>query len=126
MSAWAAGYGSANNIVNKLADATEEIIANLTDKHAQQIEALVKSNNDILAKLTAALANNAPPPAPAPAAASAATQLEKRKKWIEKCKNAKICVHCKKKHPNCTDDKCWELEANASTRPAGWTSAKTA
>ena len=123
-SARAAGYGSANNIVKELADATEEIIANLTDKHAQQIEALVKSNNDILAKLTAALANNAAPPAPA--AASAATQSEKRKKWIEKCKNAKVCVHCKKKHPNRTDDKCWELEANAATRPAGWTSAKTA
>ncbi len=69
--AWAAGYGSANNIVEELADTTEEIITNLTDKHAQQIEALVKLNNDILAKLTAALANNASPPAPA--AASMAT-----------------------------------------------------
>ena len=34
--AWAAGYGSANNIFEELTKATEEIIANLTDKHTQR------------------------------------------------------------------------------------------
>jgi hypothetical protein len=40
-SAQATGYAAANNVVEELAEATEEIIANLTNKHAQQIEALV-------------------------------------------------------------------------------------
>jgi hypothetical protein len=123
-SARATGFASAHNVVEELAEATEEIIANLTKKHAQRIEALVKSNNEILAKLTEAMASKAA--TAAPTAAATATKEEKRKKWLEKCKNAKICANCNKKHPNRTDDKCWELEVNAASRPAGWTSSKTA
>ena len=41
-SARATGFASAHNVVEELAEATEEIIANLTEKHAQRIEALVK------------------------------------------------------------------------------------
>ncbi len=119
----------ANNVVEELAEATKEIIANLTNKHAQQIEALVKSNNEILSKLTGAILAVAPAAVPAGNSNSSATtlaaQAEKRCKLIEKCKNAKNCKHCNKKHPNHTDDKCWELKANAATCPAGCTSSKS-
>ncbi len=116
-SARVTGFASAHNVVEELAEATEEIIANLTDKHSQCIKALVKSNNKILAKLTEAIASKVA--TAASTAAATATKDERRKKWTEKCKNAKMCVNCNKKHPNCTDDKCWELKANAASRPAG-------
>jgi hypothetical protein len=34
------------------------------------------------------------------------------------------CPHCKKKHAN--HDKCWELDANKTRRPANWKSIKSA
>jgi hypothetical protein len=119
----------ANNVVEELVEATEEIIANLTNKHAQQIKALVKSNKEVLSKLTPAILAAALAAAPAgnanPSVTTAAVQAKKHCKWVKNCKNAKICKHCNKKHPNYTKDKCWVLKANASTCPAVWTSSKS-
>lgn len=122
----ATGHASAN-AVEELAQATEELVAELTEKHSKQIEALIKANNEAMAKLTAALLDNktqatAAPPARTPTAA----QTTKQQRWAEKCKNATTCPHCSKIHPNRSHDQCWHLEKNASKRPAGWTpSAKS-
>jgi hypothetical protein len=78
-SARATGFASTHNVVEELAETTEEIITNLTNKHAQRIEALVKLNNDILTKLTNAIASKATATA-APTASAAANKDEKRKK----------------------------------------------
>ena len=49
---------------------------------------------------------------------------ERKKAWEEKKKNAPTCPHCECKHPNCTDNQCWELPANADKRLADWKSVK--
>ncbi len=128
----ATGHASANNVVEEMAQATEELVAELTEQHNKQIEALIKSNNEAMEKLTAAILANKPGKAgaaPTPAAASkseaAAKKAAKAAAWEEKKKNATTCPHCDRVHPNRTHDQCWELPANAAKRPTGWTSAKS-
>ena len=65
-------------------------------------------------------------PTPATKDTKTVMQAEKHKMWIEKCKTATTCPHCKKVHPNRTHAQYWELEANANKRPANWKSAKVA
>ena len=129
-SARATGHASAN-FVQELAQATEELVAELTEKQSKQIETLIKSNNDAMEKLTAALLANKPESstnnsASAPNKAEKKKAWEERKKaWEEKRKNAPTCPHCERKHPNRTADQCWELPANADKRPEGWKSVKS-
>jgi hypothetical protein len=47
----ATGYVSAHNVMEEYAAATEEIVENLTEQHTKQLEALIKANNDNMAKL---------------------------------------------------------------------------
>ncbi len=120
----ATGHASANNVVEVLAQATEELVAELTKKHAKQIEALIKSNSDAMKELTAAILANKGT-APTSAANKTSKKSEERKKaWEEKKKNAPLCPHCDRKHPNRTADQCWELPANADKRPVDWKSVK--
>ena len=115
----ATGHASAN-MVEEFAQATEELVAELTEKHAKQIEALIKANNDAMQKLTAAITSNKTLEASVTPKIMAG-QAAKRVSWAEKCKNATTCPHCSKIHPNRTHDQCWHLEKNAAKRPAGWT-----
>lgn len=115
----ATGHASAN-MVEEFAQATEELVAELTEKHAKQIEALIKANNDAMQKLTAAITSNKTLEASVTPKITAG-QAAKRVSWAEKCKNATTCPHCSKIHPNRTHDQCWHLEKNAAKRPAGWT-----
>jgi hypothetical protein len=53
---------------------------------------------------------------------------ERKKIRYEKCKvhhNASICKYCNKKHPAKKEGECWELEANAASRPSNWISFKS-
>jgi hypothetical protein len=38
----------------------------------------------------------------------------------QKYKDAPICKYCGKKHPYKKEEECWELEANAASRPTNW------
>ena len=121
----ATGHASAN-AVEEFAQATEELVAELTEKHAKQIEALSKA----MQQLTAAISGNSnavniPRATPTPPSTTPKTvaQLTKTQKWAERCKNATTCPHCSKIHPNRTHDQCWHLKKNAAKRPAGWTAA---
>ncbi len=51
-------HASANNIVKEMAQATEELVAELTEKHSKQVKALIKANNDAMDKLTTAIMAN--------------------------------------------------------------------
>jgi hypothetical protein len=53
---------------------------------------------------------------------------ERKKTRDEKCKmyhNTPICKNCNKKHPAKKEEECWELEANAASRPLNWKSSKS-
>ena len=132
----AAGYGSANAMMDDYVMVTEELVANLTEQQnkkmdatAKQLEALAAS----VAAMTAAFkgANAAPkstaaPPAAASDSAASTSRKAKRDAYRLRLQNAVTCGNCGKKHPSIAEDKCWELPANAATRPSGWKSSKTA
>ena len=125
----ATGHASIHNVVEEMAQATEELVAELTERQGKQVEALIKSNNDAIAKLTAAILGNKPTPSAPSASTSnseaAAKAAAKKAAWEEKKKKATTCPHCDRVHPNRTHEQCWELPANASKRPVDWKSVKS-
>jgi hypothetical protein len=128
VSARAKGHTSAHNVMEEYAAATEELMENLTKGHTKQVEALIKANNNNMAKLMEVLSKATPMATPAAATlgkTKSKRNAEKHKAWIEKCKNATKCKHCNKVHPNCTEAQCWELKGNAAKRPANWKSVKS-
>jgi hypothetical protein len=116
----ATGHASANNVVEQMAKATEELVAELTERHSKQVESIIKSNSEAMEKLTAAILANKPA-----ATTVTASKSAKAAAWAEKKRIATICPHCNRKHPNRTSDQCWELPANAAKRPADWKSTKS-
>jgi hypothetical protein len=128
----ATGHATVNNVIEEMAQVTEELVAELTKKHTKQIESLIKSNNDAMQKLTAAILANKPTNNAATLAAhptssgkAAAKGAAKKAAWEEKKKKATMCPHCDQVHPNHTHDQCWELPANASKCPEDWKSVKS-
>ena len=110
------------NAINEQAEATEELIAALTDAHTKQMETLIKSTTDTMKEMMLLLKDNK--------STNNSTKLkneDKNKKRDEKRKkynDVPICKHCGKRHPTKAEDECWELEKNKDSRPSNWKSAK--
>ncbi len=126
------GYGSANALEDNVT-ITEELVANISEEnekklqtHMQRLESLNKANSDMLKSIMVLLEKsglNAAAPATSTGGAKQDRQ-QKRSEYKKRLEAATPCVHCKKKHQNRADDKCWELDTNASSRLAGWKSTK--
>ncbi len=116
----ATGHASVNNVVEEMAQATEEPMAKLTKWHTKQVESLIKSNSEAIEKLTAAILAQKPA-ATGTAAGKPTSKAAKTAAWAEKKRTATTCLHCNLKHTNRTHDQCWELPAN----PADWKSVKS-
>ena len=111
------------NAIDEQAEATEELIAALTETHTKQMETLIKSTMDTMKEMMLMLKDNK-----STTNSTKLTDEEKKKKRDEKRKkynDAPICKHCGKKHPTKTEDECWELEKNKDSRPSNWKSAKS-
>jgi len=111
------------NAIDEQADATEELIAELTEAHTRQIKTLIKSNTENMKEMMLLIKDNKNPTNP-----TKLTDEEKKKKRDEKQKkynDAPICKHCGKKHPTKAEDDCWELEKKKESRPSNWKSAKS-
>ena len=109
------------NMLQEQAEATEELIAAITEKHTQQMETLIKNTTDTMKQMLALINNNKKEP-------GKQTDEEKKKKRDERRKkfnDAPICKNCGKKHPTKTEDECWELEKNKESRPTNWKSTKS-
>ena len=109
------------NMLEEQAEATEELIAAITEKHTQQMETLIKNTTDAMKQMLALINNNKKDP-------GKQTDEEKKKKRDERRKkfnDAPICKNCGKKHPTKTEDECWELEKNKESRPTNWKSTKS-
>ena len=109
------------NLIEEQAEATEELIAALTEKHTQQIETLIKSTTDAMKEMMALIKNEK--------LESGKQKLDedKKKKKEERQKkynDAPVCKNCGKKHPAKKEDECWELEKNKDSRPSNWKSTK--
>ena len=111
------------NAIDEQAEATEELIAALTEAHTKQMETLIKSTTETMKEMMLLLKENKNTINP-----NKLTDEEKKKKRDEKRKkynDAPICKHCGKKHPTKAEDDCWELEKNKDSRPSNWKSAKS-
>jgi len=112
------------NAIEEQAEATEELIANLTEAHTRQIESLIKANTEAMKEMMSLVKEKTT----ATTNPTNLTNEEKKKKREERQKkflNAPICKHCGKKHPSKKEDECWELDKNAASRPASWKSTKS-
>jgi hypothetical protein len=108
-------------MIEEQAEATEELIAALTEKHTKQMETLIKSTTDAMKEMMSLIKNDKKEP-------SGQSNNEKKKKREERRKKynkAPVCKHCNKKHPTKKEDECWELEKNKDSRPTNWTSTKS-
>jgi hypothetical protein len=104
------------NAMEKKAEATEELIANFTESHTRQMEILIKSTTKAMKEMMVLVKSENRPPTNN----NEMSKGEKRKMRDKKRKmynNAPICNHCNKKHPAKKEEECWELEANAASRP---------
>jgi hypothetical protein len=111
------------NAIDEQAEATEELIAALTEAHTKQMETLIKSTTDTMKEMMLLLKDNK-----STNNSTKQTDEEKKKKKDEKrniYKDAPVCKHCGKKHPTKVEDDCWELEKNKEARPSNWKSAKS-
>ena len=109
-------------MIEEQAEATEELIAALTEKHTQQIESLIKSNTEAMKQMMSLIKNDRKEPGD-----KKQPDEEKKKKREErrqKFNDAPVCKHCGKKHPTKKEDECWELEVNKASRPVNWKSSK--
>ena len=112
------------NLIEEQAEATEELIATLTENHTRQMEALIKSTTDAMKEMMQLIKSNAS----TPTNPTKPTDEERKKKRDEKRKKyneAPVCSHCGKKHPSKKEDECWELEKNKASRPDNWKSSKS-
>jgi len=93
------------NIMEEQAEATEELIATLTENHTRQMEALIKSTTDAMKEMRQHKKTNGG----TPTNPTKATDEEKKKKRDERRKKyneAPVCNHCGKKHPSKKEDEC--------------------
>jgi hypothetical protein len=111
------------NMIEEQAEATEELIAALTEKHTQQIESLIKSNTEAMKQMMSLIKNDRKE-----SGDKKQPDEEKKKKREERRQrfnDAPVCKHCGKKHPTKKEDECWELEVNKASRPVNWKSSKS-
>lgn len=107
-----AGRGIANSATDERLDKVDE--AEAAALAIAEVAMVMQSNQEkqfeqMMKLLKEVMKSNVPGgAAPAPAQTQPKTEAKQRK----------VCPHCKR--PHAKPDKCWELEANASDRPANW------
>jgi hypothetical protein len=113
------------NLIEDQAEATEELIATLTENHTRQMETLIKSTTDAMREMMQLIKSNANtqmnPIKLSDDEKKKKRDDERRKKYNE----APVCSHCGRKHPHKKEDDCWELEKNKASRPNNWKSRKS-
>jgi hypothetical protein len=109
------------NLIEEQAEATEELIATLTEKHTQQIETLIKSTTEAMKEIMTLIKKEIKEPNSQSKEDKKSKREEKRKRYND----APICKHCGKKHPAKKEDECWELDKNKDSRPSNWKSTKS-
>ncbi len=93
-------------------EATEELIATLTEKHTQQMETHIKRTTDAMALIKNEKKESS--------SQSKEEKKNKREERRKKFNNTPVCKHCGKKHPAKKEDECWELDKNKDSRPSNW------
>jgi hypothetical protein len=117
------------NTMEEQAEATEDLIVNLTERHTRQMETLIKNTTEALKEMMALVKSENKPSENKPLTNNNDMSKGGRKKRTkERCKmyiNAPIHKHCNRKHPAKKEDECWKLEANAASCPSYWKPSKS-
>jgi hypothetical protein len=111
------------NSIKEQAEATEELINALTENHTRQMETLIRSMTETMKEMMTLVKTDNKNPTNANNGIN-----EKKINWQESQKrfrDAPVCKHCNRKHPNKAENECWELESNASSCPTNWKSNKS-
>jgi hypothetical protein len=108
------------NLMEEQAEATEELIANLTEAHTKQMEILIKSTIESMKEMMNLMKTTLK----SPANTSNNEKKKNRQERLKKYRDAPVCKHCNRKHPSKPENECWVLESNASSRPTNWKAAK--
>jgi hypothetical protein len=111
------------NAIDEQAEATEELIHALTEYHRQQMEVLICSTTEAMKEMMALVKENNKDTTNSNNEAK--EQKTKRQEKQKKYRDAPVCKHCNRKHPNQQESECWELESNANSRPTWWKSSKS-
>jgi hypothetical protein len=111
------------NAIDEQVEATEELIHALTENHKQQMEALICSTTEAMKEMMALVKeNNKDTNNGNNEAKEKKTKCQEKQK---KYRDAPVCKHCNRKHPNQQESECWELKSNANSRPTWWKSNKS-
>lgn len=87
------------------AQATDELIAELTEHHSKQVEALIKANSEAMEKLTKE---------------AHCWQKQQNRLRRRKMQQPTPTVITFNINPNCNHEQRWELLANSAKHPANW------
>jgi hypothetical protein len=104
------------NWMEEQAEATEELIANLTEAHTKQMEILIKSTTESMKEMM----NLMKLTVKSPANTKNDEKKTNRQERLKKYRDAPMCKYCNRKHPNKSESECWVLESDASSRPTNW------
>ncbi len=117
------------NAMEEQAEATEELIANITESHIHQMETLIKNTTEAMKEMMVLVKSENKPSENKPLTNNSDMSKGGRKKRTEeRCKmynNAPICKHCNRKHPAKKEEECWELKTKAASQPLYWKSSKS-
>ena len=116
------------NAMEEQAEATEELIANLTESHTRQMETLIKNTTEAMKEMMALVKSENKPSENKPLTNNNDISKGGRKKREERRKmynTAPIFKHCNMKHPAKKEEECWELKANAASCSSYWKSSKS-
>ncbi len=112
------------NAMEEQAEATEELIAVLTENHTRQMEMLIKSTKDAMKEMMQ-LGKNQATTQTNPTKVSYEKRKKRRNEKQKRYYKTPVCTHCGRKHPSKKEDNCWELKNNKASCPANWKSSKS-
>ncbi len=111
------------NAMEEQAKATEKLINALPENHTHQMEALIRSTTEATKEMMTLVKSDNKNPTNANNGRN--EKKTKRQGKQNKYKDAPVCKHCNRKHPNQQESKCWELKSNAKSCPTWWRPKKS-
>ncbi len=111
------------NSIKEQAEATEELINALTENHTYQMETLIHSMTETMKEMMTLVKTDNENPTNANNGMN--EKKINRQESQTRFRDAPVCKHCNRKHQNKAENKFWELESNASSRPTNWKSNKS-
>jgi len=109
------------NAIEEQAEATEELIANLTEAHTRQKESLIKANMEAMKEMMSLIKDKTITPTnPTNSTNKEKKKKKKREERQKKFLNAPVCKHCGKKHPFNRLTAIRVLARSKNSRPVGF------